>query len=137
MVLDIALEQAIDYYDAVVFADISRVDNVSRDEQQTRKLLRVYAQAIGGSIYHYRDKNGLECDAVVHLRNGRYGFIEIKLGGENLINEGAKTLAKLSANLDTSRMETPSFCMILTAVGNYAYKRDDGIWVVPVTCLKV
>ena len=240
---DIALEQAIDYYDAVVSADISRVDNVSRDEQRTRKLLRsyarsvgsqaamtsirgdmisddaqtlsddtvssyiaalrkifviedspawnpnlrsktairtsatryftdpsiaaaalgigpedllndletmglffenlcirdlrVYAQAIGGSIYHYRDKNGLECDAVVHLRNGRYGLIEIKLGGENLINEGAKTLAKLSANLDTSRMETPSFCMILTAVGNYAYKRDDGILVVPVTCLKV
>ena len=239
----IALEQAVDYYDAVVSADISRVDNVSRDEQRTRTLLRsyarsvgsqaamtsirgdmisddaqtlsddtvssyiaalrkifviedspawnpnlrsktairtsatryftdpsiaaaalgigpedllndletmglffenlcirdlrVYAEAIGGSIYHYRDKNGLECDAVVHLRNGRYGLVEIKLGGEHLINEGAKTLTKLSANLDTSRMETPSFCMIITAVGNYAYKRDDGVLVVPVTCLKV
>ena len=239
----IALEQAVDYYDAVVSADISRVDNVSRDEQRTRTLLRsyarsvgsqaamtsirgdmisddaqtlsddtvssyiaalrkifviedspawnpnlrsktairtsatryftdpsiaaaalgigpedllndletmglffenlcirdlrVYAEAIGGSIYHYRDKNGLECDAVVHLRNGRYGLVEIKLGGEHLINEGAKTLTKLSANLDTSRMETPSFCMIVTAVGNYAYKREDGICVVPVTCLKV
>ena len=98
--------------------------------------LRVYAEAIGGNIYHYRDKNGLECDAVVHLRNGRYGLAEIKLGGENLINEGAKTLIKLSANLDTSRMEPPSFCMIITAVGNYAYKREDGVLVVPVTCLK-
>ena len=240
---DIALEQAIDYYDAVVSADISRVDNVSRDEQRTRKLLRsyarsigsqaamtsirgdmisddaqtlsddtvssyiaalrkiyviedslawnpnlrsktairtsvtryftdpsiaaaalgigpedllndletmglffenlcirdlrIYAEAIGGNIYHYRDKNGLECDAVVHLRNGRYGLVEIKLGGENLINEGVKTLTKLSANLDTFRMGTPSFCMIITAVGNYAYKRDDGVLVVPVTCLKV
>ena len=239
----IALEQAIDYYDAVVSADISRVDNVSRDEQRTRKLLRsyarsvgsqasmtsirgdiisddaqtlsddtvssyiaalrkifviedspawnpnlrsktairtsatryftdpsiaaaalgigpedllndletmglffenlcirdlrVYAEAIGGSIYHYRDKNGLECDAVVHLRNGRYGLVEIKLGGGHLINEGVKTLTKLSANLDASRMGTPSFCMIVTAVGNYAYKREDGICVVPVTCLKV
>ena len=239
---DIALEQAIDYYDAVVSADISRVDNVSRDEQRTRQLLRsyarsvgsqaamtsirgdmisddvqtlsddtvssyiaalrkifviedspawnpnlrsrtairtsatryftdpsiaaaalgigpedllndletmglffenlcirdlrVYAEAIGGNIYHYRDKNGMECDAVVHLRNGSYGLAEIKLGGENLINEGAKTLRKLSANLDTSRMEQPSFCMIITAVGSYAYKREDGVLVVPVTCLK-
>ena len=71
------------------------------------------------------------------MRNGRYGLVEIKLGGEHLINEGAKTLTKLSANLDTSRMETPSFCMIITAVGNYAYKREDGICVVPVSCLKV
>ena len=97
--------------------------------------LRVYAQAIDGEIYHYRDKNGLECDAVVHLRNGKYGLIEIKLGGETLIEEAAKTLSALEKVIDTERMKAPSFKMVLTAVGSYAYKRKDDIWVVPVTCL--
>ena len=97
--------------------------------------LRVYAQAIDGEIYHYRDKNGLECDAVVHLRNGKYGLIEIKLGGETLIEEAAKTLYTLEKAIDTGKMKSPSFKMVLTAVGSYAYKRKDGIWVVPVTCL--
>ena len=97
--------------------------------------LRVYAQAIDGEIYHYRDKNGLECDAVVHLRNGKYGLIEIKLGGETLIEEAAKTLSALEKAIDTEKMKSPSFKMVLTAVGSYAYKRKDGIWIVPVTCL--
>lgn len=97
--------------------------------------LRVYAQTIDGQVYHYRDRNNLECDAVVHLRNGRYGLVEIKLGGDSLIEEGVKTLKRLEKNLDTDKMKSPSFKMILTAVGDYAYKREDGILIVPVTCL--
>ena len=97
--------------------------------------LRVYAQSIGGEIYHYRDKNGLECDAVVHLRNGSYGLVEIKLGGDKLIEEGAATLNKLEKIIDTTKMKSPSFKMILTGVGNYAFKRPDGILVVPIRSL--
>lgn len=240
---DIALEQAFDYFDAVVSADISRVDSVARDEQRTRKLmvsyarsigsqasmssirkdmlseegesfsedtlssyisalrkifviedsqawnpnlrsktairtsvtryftdpsigtaalgagpedllqdlktmgllfenlcvrdLRIYGEALNGTVYHYRDKNGLECDAVVHLRNGSYGLIEVKLGGDDLVEEGAETLKKFSSRLDTKKMKAPAFKMVLTGTGKYAYKRKDGILVVPITCLKV
>ena len=98
--------------------------------------LRVYAQALDGEVYHYRDSEGLECDAVVHLRNGSYGLIEIKLGGEKLIEEGAKTLIALSNIIDTSRMKAPAFCMVLIGVGDFAYKRTDGVYVVPIGCLK-
>ena len=99
--------------------------------------LRVFAEALNGKVYHYRDKSGLECDAVIHLRDGRYGLIEIKLGGETLINEGAKTLNALANQIDTTRMKTPSFLMVLTAVGDYAYRRpQDGVYVVPIGCLK-
>ena len=99
--------------------------------------LRVYADALDGTVYHYRDKNGLECDAVVHLHNGSYGLIEIKLGGESLINEGAKTLTSLAKKIDTDRMKSPSFLMVLTGVGNYAYKRPkDGVLVVPIGSLR-
>lgn len=98
--------------------------------------LRVYAQALDGDVYHYRDSDGLECDAVVHLRNGAYGLIEIKLGGENAIEEGARTLLKLGKKLDTDKMKSPSFFMVLTAVGSYAYQREDGVYVVPIGCLK-
>ncbi|MFI3319882.1 MAG: DUF4143 domain-containing protein [Rikenellaceae bacterium] len=239
---DIALEQAYDYLDAVVKSDISRVDNVSRDEERAKRLmrsyarhqggqvalsvigadisanevdviseqtissyiqalkkifviedmkawspnlrsktavrtsdtryfvdpsiacaalglgpqdlindlesfgflfetlcvrdLRVYAEYLGGNVYHYRDKNGLECDAVVHLRNGSYGLIEIKLGGDKAIEEGAKTLNAFTEKIDTSKMKEPSFKMILTATGDYAYRRSDGIYIVPIGCLK-
>jgi predicted AAA+ superfamily ATPase len=98
--------------------------------------LRVYADALDGQVFHYRDKNGLECDAVVHLRNGSYGLIEIKLGGEKLVEDGAKTLKRLSTKIDTNRMKEPSFLMVLTAVGSYAYQREDGVFVVPISCLK-
>ena len=98
--------------------------------------LRVYAEALQGNVYHYRDKNGLECDAVVHLRNGSYGLIEIKLGGDKLIAEGVKTLTALSDKIDTTRMKKPSFIMVLTANGPYAYRRDDGVYIVPISCLK-
>ena len=98
--------------------------------------LRVYSDALGGTIYHYRDKNGLECDAVVHLRNSSFGLIEIKLGGDKLIEEGARTLTALTEKIDTNRMKTPAFRMILTGVGEYAYRRTDEIYVVPIGCLK-
>lgn len=98
--------------------------------------LRVYAEANDGNVFHYRDKNGLECDAVVHLRNGSYGLIEIKLGGETRIEEGATSLISLAQKIDTTRMKKPSFMMVLTAVGEYAYLRTDGVMVVPVGCLK-
>lgn len=239
---DIALEQAYDYLDAVVKSDISRVDNISRDEERAKRLmrsyarhqgsqvalavigqdisaneieviseqtissyiqalkkifviedmkawspnlrsktavrtsdtryfvdpsiacaalglgpqdlindlesfgflfetlcvrdLRVYAEYLGGNVYHYRDKNGLECDAVVHLRNGSYGLVEIKLGGDKAIEDGAKTLNSFTEKIDTSKMKEPSFKMILTATGDYAYRRSDGIYIVPIGCLK-
>ncbi|MBD5373484.1 MAG: ATP-binding protein [Bacteroides sp.] len=98
--------------------------------------LRVYAEALNGTVYHYRDSLGLECDAVMHLRDGRYGLIEIKLGGDKLIEEGATNLKKLRDKIDTDKMHNPSFMMILTAVGQFAFKRPDDVWVVPVTCLK-
>ncbi|MBO4402676.1 MAG: ATP-binding protein [Bacteroidales bacterium] len=98
--------------------------------------LRVYADALDGEVYHFRDKNGLECDAVVHLRNGSFGLVEIKLGGERLIQEAVDTLNSLASKIDTSKMKEPSFLMILTATGKFAYRRKDGIYVVPVGCLK-
>lgn len=98
--------------------------------------LRVFADALGGNVYHYRDKDGLECDAVIHLRNGKYGLIEIKLGGDRLIEEGAKSLKTLEAKIDTDKMNAPSFLMVLTGTGDYAYRRHDGVYVVPIGCLK-
>lgn len=98
--------------------------------------LRVYSEALGGNVYHYRDSSGLECDAVIHLRNGSYGLIEIKLGGDNAIEYGAKTLEAMTKKIDATRMKAPSFKMILTAVGPFAYRRPDGIYVVPITTLK-
>lgn len=239
---DIALEQAYDYYDAIVNADISRVDNINRNPERVKNLmrsyarnigsqvstetlkedminndsfsldtdtvlsyinalkkifvveeapawnpnlrskaairtsetryfidpsiavaalgigpqdlikdlktfgfifetmcirdLRVYAESINGTVYHYRDNSNLECDAVIHLQNGNYGLVEIKLGGEKLINEGVKNLIKLRDKIDIEKMSNPAFLMVLTATGNYAYKQKDGIYIVPIGCLK-
>ncbi len=98
--------------------------------------LRVYADALEGQIYHYRDSSGLECDAVLHLRNGNYGLIEIKLGGEKNIEEGAGNLKNLASKIDTLKMKSPSFLMVLTGTSRYAVRRNDGVYVVPVGCLK-
>lgn len=239
---DVALQQAIDYFDAIVAVDISRVDNVERNKERTKRILRsyarsvgtqakissiaadisaneavsisdmtitsyinalkkifvledssawnpnlrsktairtsdtryftdpsvctaalelgpndlvndlntmgflfenmcirdlrIYAEALDGNVYHYRDKSGLECDAVVHLRNGVYGLVEIKLGGDSLISDGVETLKKLSSNIDTTKMKSPVFKMILIGVGEMAYRRSDGIYIVPLSCLK-
>ena len=239
---DVALQQAIDYFDAIVDVDISRVDNVERNKERTKRILRsyarsvgtqakissiaadisaneavsisdmtitsyinalkkifvledssawnpnlrsktairtsdtryftdpsvctaalelgpndlvndlntmgflfenmcirdlrIYAEALDGNVYHYRDKSGLECDAVVHLRNGVYGLVEIKLGGDRLISEGVETLKKLSSNIDTTKMKAPAFKMVLIGVGEMSYRRSDGIYIVPLSCLK-
>lgn len=97
--------------------------------------LRVYAEALGGSVAHYRDAGGLECDAVIHLRNGAYGLAEIKLGGDVLVEEGAKTLAAFAAKIDTGAMKEPAFRMVVTAVGDFAYHRRDGVFVCPLAAL--
>lgn len=98
--------------------------------------LRVYTEGLNGNLYHYRDRSGLECDTVIHLRNGNYGLVEIKLGGDRLINEAASNLHRLESLIDTDKMKKPVFKMILTGTDRYAYRRDDGIFVVPVGCLK-
>ena len=98
--------------------------------------LRVFAGAVNGTVYHYRDKNGLECDAVVYLRDGSYGLVEIKLGGDRLVEEGTRTLATLAGKIDTTKMKAPSFLMVLTATGRYAFRQKNGVYVVPIGCLK-
>ena len=98
--------------------------------------LRVYADALDGAVAHYLDAGGLECDAVVHLRNGRYGLVEIKLGGDELVEKGAKTLNRLAAKIDTTKMRPPAFKMVLTALGSFAYTREDGVFVCPISCLR-
>ena len=98
--------------------------------------LRVYAEALDGSVYHFRTKEGLECDAVIHLRNGSYGLVEVKLGGDRLIEEGAHALKIVAGKIDTTKMKEPSFLMVLTGTSPYAYRREDGVYVVPITALK-
>ena len=98
--------------------------------------LRIYADYLDGKIYQYRDGAGLECDAVIHLRNGSYGLVEIKLGGDSLIEEGAKNLNDLASKIDTDKMKGPAFMLVLCAKVPFAYRRKDGVYVAPVTCLK-
>ena len=98
--------------------------------------LRVYADTLGGTVKHYRDNAGLECDAVIKLEDGRWGGIEIKLGGDDLIEEGASSLLTLRNKIvEKSDEKAPSFLLVLTAVGS-SYKREDGVYVVPIGCLK-
>lgn len=98
--------------------------------------LRVFADALNGQVYHCRDKDGQECDAVVHLRNGKYGLIETKLGGDKLIEESVKSLKAVEAKIDTDKMNARLFSWFLTGTGDYAYRRHDGVYVVPIGCLK-
>lgn len=98
--------------------------------------LRVYAEALDGQLYHYRDSNGLECDTVLHRRNGSYALLEVKLGGEEPINEGAASMIELARNIDTDKMPAPSFMAVIIGVGKYAYRRPDGVYVIPIGCLK-
>lgn len=98
--------------------------------------LRVYSRFLDGEVLHYRDGNNLECDAVIHLPNGKYALIEIKIGGEQAIEHGAATLKKLASLIDVGKMRAPSFLMVLTGLTKYPYRRDDGVFVVPVDCLK-
>ena len=98
--------------------------------------LRVYAEALDGELYHYSDSSGLECDTVLHRRNGSYALLEVKIGGENRINEGAANLLALAKNIDTNKMSAPSFMAVIIGVGKYAYQRKDGVYVIPIGCLK-
>ena len=100
------------------------------------KDLSIYANAIGGTVSHYRDNAGLECDAVLHLDDGRWGAIEIKLGGDDLVESGASSLKTLKNKIiEKSDEKAPSFLMVLTAVGG-AYQRKDGVYVAPINLLK-
>lgn len=106
-------------------------------ESMAVRDLRTYADALDGELFHYRDSTGLECDAVLHRRDGTYGLIEIKLGGAANIEKGIATLNALESKIDKTKMKAPSFKMVLTAVGNNAGKRiSDGVFVVPIGCLK-
>ena len=96
--------------------------------------VRIYAQANDGDVFYYRDKNGLETDLIVRLRNGKWAAIEVKLG-QNQIEDAAANLLALKNKVDVNKMGEPSFLMILTG-GLLAYRRKDGIWVVPIGCLK-
>ena len=105
-------------------------------ESMAVRDLRIYADSLGGDLYHFRDSSGLECDAVLHLRNGEYALIEIKLGGKENIDKGAESLKALANKIDTGKMKAPAFLMVLTGVGQYAYRRPDGVFVVPIGSLK-
>jgi len=105
-------------------------------EDMAIRDLRVYAEALDGKLYHYRDSSGLECDAVLHRRDGSYALLEVKLGGEANINEGAANMLKLSASIDTDKMPSPSFMAVIVGVGKYAFRREDGVYVIPIGCLK-
>lgn len=98
--------------------------------------LRVYAEALDGQLYHYRDSSGLECDTVLHRRNGSYALLEVKLGGEDNINKGAASMIELSNNIDTDKMPLPSFMAVIVGVGKFAYQRKDGVFIIPIGCLK-
>ena len=96
--------------------------------------LRVYTQCLGGDVFRYRDRNGLEADVIIHLHDGRWGAFEVKLG-HSWVEEGAKNLIKLRDAVDTGKMGKPSFLAVIIPSG-YAYTRDDGVHVIPITCLK-
>ena len=98
--------------------------------------LRVYADGLNGSLYKYRDKYGLECDAVLTLRNGQYALIEIKLGGTKAVEEGAEALNKLEKLITEKDYNPPTFKMIITGNNPYGYRRKDGIYQIPIGCLK-
>lgn len=103
-------------------------------ESMVIRDLRVYSQSLEGSVYHYKDKDGLEADAVVYLNDGRWAAIEVKLGTK-WIDEGAENLLALRSKIDHDQMPNPSFLAVITAT-EFAYKRQDGVLVVPLCCLR-
>jgi len=105
-------------------------------EEMAVRDLRVYAEALDGQLFHYRDSNGLECDTVLHRRDGSYALLEVKLGGEEHINDGAASMIELSNIIDTEKMPAPSFMAVIIGVGKYAYQRQDGVYVIPIGCLR-
>jgi predicted AAA+ superfamily ATPase len=97
--------------------------------------LRIYAQAADAKVLHFRDSSGLEVDAIVEARDGRWAAFEVKLGGSKLIDEGAASLLKFSENVDTRKSGTPALLGVITATG-YGYVRKDGVAVIPLGALK-
>lgn len=98
--------------------------------------LSIYTSCLGGEVRHYRDNAGLECDAIIHLKDGRWGAVEIKLGGDELVEAGAYSLKKLQTKImEKGNENAPSFLMVLTAIGP-AYRRKDGVYVVPINMLR-
>ena len=103
-------------------------------ESMVVRDLRVYAQSIGGNVYHYRDSDGTEADAVIQLRDGRWGAAEVKLGS-GMIDEAAENLLKIKRKIESATLGEPAFLAVITGAG-YAYTREDGVHVVPAGCLK-
>lgn len=104
-------------------------------EDMAVRDLKIYADKLGGEIYHYRDKSGLEADAIIHLENGKWAAFEVKLCDSDRIEEGVQNLLKLSNLIDEQKIKKPEFLMVITAT-EYAYQREDAVWVVPLACLK-
>ncbi|MDD6302176.1 MAG: DUF4143 domain-containing protein [Bacillales bacterium] len=104
-------------------------------EDMAIRDLKIYADKLGGDVYHYRDKSGLEADAIIHLENGKWAAFEVKLHDSDRIEEGAINLLKLANLIDEQKMRKPDFLMVITAT-EYAYQREDGVWIVPLACLK-
>ncbi|MDR1993160.1 MAG: DUF4143 domain-containing protein [Nitrososphaerota archaeon] len=104
-------------------------------ESMVVRDLRVYADSLNGSVFYYRDKLGNEVDAIVELSDGQWGAIEVKMGTGEEEKKAASTLLKFKERVNTEKMGMPSFLAIITAT-QVAYQRDDGIWVIPLGCLK-
>ena len=104
-------------------------------EDMAVRDLKIYADKLYGDVYHYRDKNGLEIDAIIHLDNGKWAAFEIKLHDSDRIEEGAINLLKFASLIDEQKMKKPEFLMVITAT-EYAYQREDGVWIVPLACLE-
>lgn len=104
-------------------------------EDMAIRDLKIYADKLGGDVYHYRDKSGLEADAIIHLENGKWAAFEVRLHDSDKIEEGAINLLKLASLIDEQKMKKPDFLMVITAT-EYAYQREDGVWIVPLACLK-
>ncbi len=96
--------------------------------------MRAYVQPLRGDVFHYHDQSDMESDIVVRLYDGRWALIEVKTGSKQ-IEEAAENLTKLAATIDTQKIGEPSFLMVLTG-GQFAYRRSDGVFVVPIGCLK-
>ena len=97
--------------------------------------LRSYAQGLDGLVFHYRDSAGLECDAVICLKDGRYALVEVKLGGQSLVDEGIASLCRLRDKIDTDKMGEPAFMMVLVATGKMSYPSEEGVFIVPIKTL--
>ena len=104
-------------------------------ESMVIRDLKIYAETNGASLYHYRDKNDFEVDAIIHFNNGKWAAIEIKLFDDEAIEKACKNLIKFKNNINSQKMKEPSFLMVITGTKN-AYRREDGVFIVPIDCLK-